>query len=147
MWPISNYKFNDVFCYVLRKPACVWCNTSSTISILQGDRTGVDVKPDMSIFCPSSLIEIHSAILWDGERAISWAKIAAFPSFKGFYYHIRGITFCELYVCFTQNSMIAITRNFLVTNFGSEFFFRAWEIIEEWRKLLTVRPPSIAGHL
>jgi hypothetical protein len=38
----------------------------------------------MSIFFPPSLIEIHSAIEGDGERVISWAKIADSPYLKGF---------------------------------------------------------------
>jgi hypothetical protein len=90
LWPFSNYRLIDVFCYALRKPTCVWCNTSSIMMILQGDWTRADMMPDTSIFCPPSLIEIHSDIERDGERVISWEKIAACPCFRGFYLPRQG---------------------------------------------------------
>jgi len=60
------------------------------MTILQGDRARVDMMPDMSIFCPPSLIEIHSATERDGGRVILWAKIAASPCLKGFYLPYQG---------------------------------------------------------
>ena len=91
------------------------------------------MMPDMSIFCLLSLIEIHSAIEGDGERVISWAKIAVSPFLKSFIYHIRGTTFCVLYVCFRQKFSDCHFSKFL----GNEvririFLFRTGEIIEKW---------------
>jgi hypothetical protein len=81
------------------------------------------MMPDMSIFCPPSLIEIHSAIQGDGERVISWTKIAACPCLKGFYLPYQGIShFVKWMSVLDKNSVIAISRNFLVTKFGSEYF-------------------------
>jgi len=91
------------------------------------------MMPDMTIFCPPSLIEIHSAIEGDGERVLSWAKIVACPCLKAFIYHIRGIIFCVLYVCFRQKFSDCHFSKFLGNKVRIRIFlFRTGEIIEEW---------------
>jgi len=91
------------------------------------------MMPDMSKFCPPSLIEIHSAIEGDGERVISRAKIAASSLLKGFIYHVRGITFCALYVSFRQKFSDCHFSKCLGNKVRFRIFlFKTGKIIVEW---------------